>query len=259
MKHTYLVETCLLTHGLRSVKDEEVEKAWKNVPAAFAWIEDGDIKIGELDEFMHFRKRRVKPRANCKNLDEYLKDKKMAALTASGTMEVCRRLGISMAVSCGIGGFGNIPGEKICMDLPALAELPVDLVATSPKDMIDIAKTFSWLRENGVKILGYQSEYCTGYVFDSAHEKLDGTFYENSIFEKPGKKLLLNPIPVEKRCTDRKILNQAVKTAYEAAEKGEYFHPVANAEIDRLTDGVSSYIQLDSIVQNAILAGKLVR
>lgn len=256
MNGKYLVESCLLTHGLRSVTDEEMVRAWQGVDATFAWVDEGKIQTGPMERFIEFRKRKIKLRVNYKNMDEMLEKKVPGALTASGTMEACRRLGIPVAVTCGIGGIGNVPGEKLCTDLPALAEIPVNLVATSPKDMIDIPQTFAWLRERGVKILGYHTDYCTGYVFDSAHEKLDGTF-DAVPMKKIGKTLLLNPIPMEKRIPDHRILDQAVKEAFEAAERGEYFHPAANGAIDKLTDGKSSYIQLASIVENAKLAANI--
>ena len=38
-------------------------------------------------------------------------------------------------------------------------------------------------------------------------------------------------------------------------KKGEYFHPTVNGALDRLTNGRTSEIQLESIVENAKLAG----
>lgn len=95
-------------------------------------------------------------------------------------------------------------------------------------------------------------------------KRTGGREYEDEIFEaaplgQTGKMLLLNPIPEKERISDKKILEQAVKEAYEAVEKGEYFHPAANGAIDRLTDGKSSDIQLVSIVENAKLAEKLIK
>lgn len=258
MNEKYLVESCLLTHDLRSVTDEEMMQTWQGVNATFAWIDKGKIQTGSVEQFIEFRKRKIKLRVNYKNIDEMLEKKVPGALTASGTMEACRRLEIPTAVTCGIGGIGNVPGEKICTDLPALAEIPVNLVATSPKDMINIPQTFTWLRERGVKIFGYHTDYCTGYVFYSAHEKLDGTF-DTVPMERTGKTLLLNPIPMEDRIQDNQILEQAVKEAFEAVKRGEYFHPAANGAIDKLTDGKASYIQLASIVENAKLAENIAK
>lgn len=42
MKTKYLVESCLLTHGLRSITDGEVIRAWDGVNATFAWIDEGE-------------------------------------------------------------------------------------------------------------------------------------------------------------------------------------------------------------------------
>ena len=54
------------------------------------------------------------------------------ALTASGTMAVCRERHIPLAVTCGMGGIGDIKGEELCPDLPALRDIPVALISTSP-------------------------------------------------------------------------------------------------------------------------------
>ena len=69
MKTKYLVESCLLTHGLQSITDGEVIRAWDGVNATFAWIDEGKIQTG----CMEFRKRKIKLRVNCKNMDEMLK------------------------------------------------------------------------------------------------------------------------------------------------------------------------------------------
>ena len=49
MKTKYLVESCLLTHGLRSITDGEVIRAWDGVNATFAWIDEGKIQTGCMD------------------------------------------------------------------------------------------------------------------------------------------------------------------------------------------------------------------
>ena len=60
-------------------------------------------------------------------------------------MAVCKKLGIPAAVTCGMGGIGEIKGEELCPDLPALAEIPIILISTGPKDMLERKATVSWL------------------------------------------------------------------------------------------------------------------
>lgn len=51
-------------------------------------------------------------------------EKQSGALTASGTMAVCVKMGIPVAITCGMGGIGDIKGEELCPDLPALQQIP---------------------------------------------------------------------------------------------------------------------------------------
>ena len=72
-----------------------------------------------------------------------------------------------------------------------------------------------------------------------------------------GKTLILNGIPSEKRIADDSLLAQGIAAGHRAEREGRYFHPAANAEFDRLTDGISSDIQLDSIIANTRLAAEI--
>ena len=51
--------------------------------------------------------------------------------------------------------------------------------------------------------------------------------------------------------------SEAILKGLEAEQKGEYYHPAVNKEIDRLTDGYSTKIQLESLVENVRLAHAL--
>ena len=152
-----------------------------------------------------------------------------------------------------MGGIGDIVGEELCPDLPALSDLGVALIATSPKDMLNIPATVDYLREHGVTVAG---ERCTGYVFCSASVETDGPLsdYPDAAavenIAKNGGLLLLNAIPEAEREQDLTIVEKAVEAGKRAEAAGGYYHPAANAEIDRLTDGHSSFIQLHSFIAN---------
>ena len=53
MKH--LVETALLTHGLRSVTNRELESSWHCPEATLAWVDRGELKLGTIGEYLPFR------------------------------------------------------------------------------------------------------------------------------------------------------------------------------------------------------------
>ena len=98
------------------------------------WIDHGEIRIGDIDEFLEFRSRAsAYPRIDCDLLEKALVEKQSGALTASGTMAVCVKMGIPVAITCGMGGIGDIKGEELCPDLPALQQIPVILISAGPK------------------------------------------------------------------------------------------------------------------------------
>ena len=52
----YLVESALLTHGLKSVSNETIKKEWQDPGKKITWIDHGEIRIGDIDEFLEFLK-----------------------------------------------------------------------------------------------------------------------------------------------------------------------------------------------------------
>jgi len=248
-KPAFLIETALLTHGLRSIDNQLLKQKWTLDTASLVWVDKGQIRIGDINDYIPFRNNSTSLiRIDCFTLEKALSEGLSGALTASGTMAVCAEMGISLAVTCGMGGIGDILGEELCPDLPALRDLPVALIATSPKDMLDIPATINWLLDEGVRVYGRYTSLCTGFMFGTDSVKLTGIYKGESPHEKM---LLLNEIPVEKRLKDMSILQKAVAAGKEAEAQGLYYHPAANAMIDLLTGGESSLLQLESLIENA--------
>ena len=117
--------------------------------------------------------------------------------------------------SGGMGGIGDIVGEELCPDLPALRDIPVALIATSPKDVVDIPATLRWLREAGVRLIGADQDRCTGYLFNCVDIPLD-----HILADEPqplgGRTLILNGIPGEKRIADNSLLAQGIAAGHRA-------------------------------------------
>ena len=131
------------------------------------------------------------------------------------------------------------------------------LISTSPKDMLDIPATISWLTGAGVRVLGIDTDRCTGYIFPSADVPLSGRLDKETLPADCRQLLLLNPIPEKERVQDLSLLAQGIAAGKQAEAEGRYYHPAANAAFDRLTGGLSSRLQLRSIIANALMAQKL--
>lgn len=251
----FLVESALLTHGLASVSDEELLKNWPLAIPCITWMEQGEIRTGTMADFLPFRARAAEiRRVSYDTLDRAAQAGCSGALTASGTMLAASRMGITVAVTCGMGGIGDISGETLCPDLPALRDLPVALIAATPKDVVDIRRTLGWLHQEGVPVYGRYEAWDSGFMAVGEPVALDGV-WDGSRPKAP--LLLLNPIPEGERLTIPGAVEQA-KAAGKAAEaRGEPYHPAANRMFDRLSNGQSSRLQLRRLAENALWAQSL--
>ena len=94
VKHSFLVETCLLTHGLRSIADDEILSAWPDGLSCITWVDEGSIRIGSAAEYILFRRRCREldfGRIDSEGLEEALSSGGSGALTAgiSSTAPTC--------------------------------------------------------------------------------------------------------------------------------------------------------------------------
>ena len=257
MKH-FLVESALLTHGLASVSNDTLLERWPAELDNIAWVDNGSLQIGPMADYLPFRDRaQTLCRISCDGLERALTEGVSGALTASGTMAVCRKLNLPLAVTCGMGGIGEVRNEALCPDLPALRDIPVALISTGPKDMLDIPATLGWLMDAGVRVLGVGTDRYTGYIFQSADAALSGRWQETRLPADPSRLLLLQPIPEKERIGNLSLLAQGKDAGRQAEARGLEYHPAANAAFDRLTGGHSSRIQLDSLIATARLALRL--
>ena len=178
------------------------------------------------------------------------------ALTASGAMAVAQSMRVPIAVTAGMGGICNIEGEELCPDLTALVETNIVLVATSPKDVVAIAATISWLLRSGVTVLGHKTDTCSGFMFSGEDIPISGCWRQGQ--KVAPHTLLLREVEKGKRVKDKSILREAKLAGERAQRRGEAYHPAANAEIDRLSNGTSSRLQLRSFINNGLWAENLI-
>lgn len=47
----YLAESALLTHGLRSITEDELIRMWPQDSTSIAWMEDGGLRVGGIEDF----------------------------------------------------------------------------------------------------------------------------------------------------------------------------------------------------------------
>jgi pseudouridine-5'-phosphate glycosidase len=254
----FIVETALLGQGLVSVSSQQIKALWPD-DALVSWLQKGHIVVGSVTEFLKDKDQIESwQRLDGLTLYEGMQEGVNGFLTASATLAVAKDLGYPIVVSAGIGGIGDIIEERLCYDLPALAKTQITLVATSPKDMLDIPATIGWLQKNGVKTYGVGTAYCDGYVFIGPKTKLTQALSQDELgCLVRGHNLILNPIPPEKRLQNSDYLHEAIKAGKRAEQNGQHYHPAANRRLDEQSQGRSSMIQLQSLIANIAVARKI--
>ena len=205
MKNDFFVETALLGQGLTDCSNEKILELWqKHLPldlAVLVWLWQGKIVVGTLPEFLQVRNAPDMGRFNMYNLKTAVACGKSGFLTAGGTMQAAADQSKRLVVSCGIGG---ITKNEVSSDFPALCSLPILLLATAVKDMFEPQAVLDYLHKHDINVWGLGRPLADGYMFIGGEVPLDGCLRQGGSLPD-GVRLLLNPIPREKRISDHSI------------------------------------------------------
>ncbi|WP_156275031.1 pseudouridine-5'-phosphate glycosidase [Neomoorella glycerini] len=256
VRHTRkaLIETALLGQGLPSLTNDYILREWRHSTSiALVWLENGRITFGNIKEFLQLRGNPDMERIDASNLSVAIRERVSGYMTAAAVMRVAAQTGNFIVVTAGMGG---IRGKILSNDLVTLSQMPIVLVASSPKDTLDLPATLGYLRGQGVCLIGNGTDQCNGFLFIKESFPLDGVYCGQKVEEliKNGPCLILNPLPLCLRFTDGTILANATAQGEAAARQMRQFHPAVNAALDRLTGGKASILQLRSLMDNIDLA-----
>jgi pseudouridine-5'-phosphate glycosidase len=81
-----------------------------------------------------------------------------AATTVAATATIAAWAGIEIFATGGIGGVHRDPAYDVSNDLPTLASVPVAVVCSGAKSILDLRATLEWLETAGVPVLGYGTD-----------------------------------------------------------------------------------------------------
>lgn len=237
-----LLDSAFPGQGLPMIsKDELIDKVGSFPHVGVVWLAAGEIQVSTIADFLACPKDQSWRRLDSAKVDSGYN----GYCTGSVTMDVARELGVGFVATAGIGGL-DWKG-KVCSDIPSLADYPGLLVATAPKDILDLRATIAAWRKFKVPVYGWKTDRADGFLFSLQPETLDGV-YKN---EKRG--LLLCPIKHELRLKDQNILEACRKIGFETpAEQSP--HPLVNAYLAEVTDGLASRLQLDALLHNIATA-----
>ncbi len=256
-----LAETALLGQGLPSLTNRQISGLWpREMDILLAWLDKGRLQTGDGEAFLQRRQTESGwKRAGSRNLEEIVARKEDAFLTVSALLQLFAGSGNKIIVTAGLGG---VRGQTVSRDLLLIKGYPILVVATAFKDVLDYHETLAYAHEHDIPLYGWETGVLDGFIFHLPMEyrlKKIGyrDFFSRNRPLTPG--ILFHPLPLTRRLPDPALL-QLGRTAGERAEEaGEEFHPAANRELDRLTRGQSSRLQLQALIGNLHLAQHIAR
>jgi len=277
MEPTVALESTLIAHGLPFPDNlavarelEAAVRAAGAIPKTVAVL-DGKPRIGlddaELERIARAGSRL--PKAGATDLAVALARGGDAATTVSGTIFLAQREGIRVMATGGIGGAHLGNPDDVSHDLTALARLPVCVVSSGAKAILDLRRTVEILETLGVLIIGYRTSELPSFYSRESGIALEhraetpaeiAAILEARAWLGQGGVLVANPIPAEAEIPWKQIgpnIEFAVTFAEQQGVRGKALTPFLLSRLAQLTGGRSVAANRALVVDNARLAAQI--
>jgi len=128
------------------------------VPATIA-ILHGQVHVGLTESELEFLATAQNVRkVSRRDLPVVVAQQSDGATTVASTATIAAWAGIKVFATGGIGGVHRNAPFDISNDLPTLASVPVAVVCSGAKAILDLPATLEWLETAGVPVLGYGTD-----------------------------------------------------------------------------------------------------
>lgn len=159
------LESTVISHGLPHPHNidlaKKLEQTVRNggaIPATIA-LAQGRVHIGLDDDLLEqLATSREVSKVSLRDMGLVLAEGSLGATTVAATMWAAQAAGIRVFATGGIGGVHPGDGSDVSADLPALATIPVCVVSSGAKAILDLPRTREWLETWGVPILGWETD-----------------------------------------------------------------------------------------------------
>ena len=278
-KPVVALESTLISHGLPYPINLDVAKSSMNavrssgsIPATIAII-NGKIKVGlNNDDLNILSQNNNIEKVSSHNFAISIYNKNHAATTVASTIYLASKIGIKFFSTGGIGGV-HLDFENtfdISADLIELSKTNMNVICSGAKSILDLDKTFEILETLRIPRLGFKTNYMPGFWFYNTDKKVDHNFNDiNELInylkirdhiDQTSSVLIFNPVPKNKSI-DKKLIQKWIKLSMNRAKinsiKGKELTPFLIKEINKLSENKTLEANIELIINNASLAGKL--
>jgi pseudouridine-5'-phosphate glycosidase len=270
------LESTVISHGLPFPQNLELARRLESTirengatPATIAFA-DGRVRVG-VDEPLLERLATEQgiAKASLRDIGLLLAEGRLGATTVATTMWAAAQAGIRVFSTGGIGGVHPGDGSDVSADLPALATIPVCVVSSGAKAILDLPRTREWLETWGVPLLGFRTERMPAFYSRDSGLPVDRTveserdaarYIEAHLALGRGGILLGVPVPEADELPYEIALEwieASERTAVEQGIRGYALTPFLLGDLARRSEGQTLRANLSLLENNAAVAARV--
>ncbi len=273
------LESTIISHGLPrpenirvALEVETIVRSRGAIPATIAMLE-GRVHIGlSQDELEQIATRDDVVKTSIRDLATVSARKGFAATTVAATSHLANAVGIEVFATGGLGGVHRYARESWdeSADLTALSQLPITIICSGVKSILDVGATLERLETLNVGVVVYGSHQFPGFYLT------DSGFYVDWSLDDPSDiadvmaarralaitsgLLIANPLPLNSQLDPDlhdEVLGEGLKLADSKKISGKDVTPFLLDHFHRATHGQSLVVNTEIIVRNADLAARI--
>jgi len=273
------LESTIISHGLPRPENlrvaREVEQVIRNqgaVPATVA-IVDGVVLIG-LDEDALDRVANDDNvvKASLRDLAWVCAQRGSAATTVAATSHLAHLVGIEVFATGGLGGIHRGARETWdeSADLTALGTIPITVVCSGVKSILDVPATLERLETLNVAVAGYGTSEFPGFYLSTTGQPLSAradspdqvadVIAARRALSVTSALVVANPLPESEQVDPdlhERVLAEGMALAERRRVVGKDVTPFLLDHFHRATDGISLQANERIIVRNSELAARI--
>ena len=271
------LESTIISHGMpypdnvsTAMACEAAVREVGAVPATVAVI-DGALRVGLAgNEVEMLGLAGEVAKVSLRDLGWVLSGAGLGATTVAATMHAAELAGIRVFATGGIGGVHRGGELDVSADLTALGTIPVAVVCSGPKAVLDVARTVEALETLGVPVIGQGvdvlPEFWTRGTDLPVSARSDDATRTAAILDAhwgcglTTGAVVANPIPAGHEL-DRDMITAAIESGLAAATargvRGRDVTPFLLTHVAAATDGRSLEANMALVRDNAAVAGRI--
>ena len=278
-KAVVALESTIISHGLPRPENirvanevEDIVRSRGAIPATIAVL-NGVVHIGlTSDQITEIATRDDVSKASIRDLGIVSARRGYAATTVAATSHLAHLAGIEVFATGGLGGVHRQARDSWdeSADLTALGSIPMTVVCSGVKSILDVGATLERLETLSIGVVGYGSEQFPGFYLTDSGFTLDWYLSDPSDIAavmNARRKLnvstgliVANPLPNDQQLDpdlhDR-VLTEGLALAQSRNITGKAVTPFLLDFFHRTTHGQSLVVNANIIVRNAELASRI--